>query len=140
MKSILLYNFVTWVFTLTEKERLNAYNRKQLIKILNTRYTKKITNKSLYRICHEKPLSIQALSVPWSLFGHFLRKDKDIPANTATRAYFIPNCNKLRRRPNTTLPIVFNIDLDLALIQHPFRLHSSKDLAAITDLAQEKKR
>ena len=28
---------------------------------------------------------------------------------------------------------------DLALIQHPIRLHSSKELAEITDLAQDRK-
>ena len=37
----------------------------------------------------------------------------------------------------TTLPIVFN--RDLALIQHPIRLHSSKDMAEITELAQDRK-
>ena len=52
-------------------------------------------------------------------------------------ACFICNGNKLRGRPKTTLPIVFK--RDLALIQHPFRLHSSKDLAEITELTQDKK-
>ena len=36
------------------------------------------------------------------------------------------------------MPIVFN--RDLALFQEPIRLHSRKDLAKITDLAQGKKR
>ena len=38
---------------------------------------------------------------------------------------------------HTTLPKVFN--RDLALIQHPIRLHSSKDLAEIIKLAQDRK-
>ena len=137
MKSILLFNRGTWALTLTEEERLNAYHRKQLKKILNIRYPKKMTNKSFYRICQEKPLSLQILSARWSLFGHILRRDKDIPANKATRAYFIPNGNKLRGRPKTTLPIVLN--RDLSLIQDLMRLHSSKDLAEITELAQDSK-
>ena len=37
----------------------------------------------------------------------------------------------------TTLPIVFT--RDLALIQHPIRLDSSKDLDEITELAQDRK-
>ena len=45
--------------------------------------------------------------------------------------------SKLRGRPKTTLPIVFN--MDLALIQHPIRLHSSKDLPEITELALDRK-
>ena len=82
-------------------------------------------------------LSLQILSARWSLFGHILRRDKDIPANEATRAFFIPNGNKLRGRPKTTLPSVLN--RDLSLIQDPIRLHSSKDLAEITEPAQDRK-
>ena len=102
-KSILLYNCATWALTLTEEERLNAYDRKQLKKILNIRYPKKITNTSLYKICQEKPLSLQILSARWSLFGHILRRGKAIPANKATRAYFlslmVTNCEGDQRQP-----------------------------------------
>ena len=73
----------------------------------------------------------------WSLFGHILRRDKNILANKVTRAYFIPNGNKLQGRPTITLPNVFN--RDLPLIQHPIRLHSSKDLTKITELVQDRK-
>ena len=137
VESILFYNCGTWALTLTEEERFNAYHRNQLKKILIIRYPKKITNKSLYKICQEKPLSLKILSAHWSLFGHIPRRDKDIPANKATRAYFIPKCNKLRGRPKTTLPVVFY--RDFSLIQHPIRLHSSKDLVEITELAQDRK-
>ena len=65
-----------------------------------------------------------------------LNTTKNIPVNEATRAYFNPNGNKLRGRPKTTLPIVYN--RDLALIQHPIRLHSSKDMAEMTELAQDR--
>ena len=47
MKSILLYNCGTWAITLTEEERFKGYHRKQLKQIFNTKYPKKITNKSL---------------------------------------------------------------------------------------------
>ena len=66
-----------------------------------------------------------------------LRRYNNVPANKATRAYFIPNGNKLRGRPKTALPIAF--DRDLALIQHPIRLHSSKDLVEIIEVAQDRK-
>ena len=122
MKTILLYTCGIRAPTLTVEERLNAYHRKQLKKILNIRYPKKITNKSLNSICQEQPLSLQILSARWSLFGHILRRDKDIPANKATRAYFIPNGNKLRGRPKTTLPIVLN--RDLSLIQDPISIQA----------------
>ena len=44
----------------------------------------------------------------------------------------IPDGNKLLRRPKTILPIVLN--RNPALIQHP-----SKDVAEITELAQDRK-
>ncbi|KAK3730663.1 hypothetical protein RRG08_016538 [Elysia crispata] len=84
----------------------------------------------------EKPLSLQILKARWNLFGHILRRDSDIPANRATRAYFIQYGHKLRGRPTTTLPIVLN--RDLGLIDH-FRLHSTDDLVKITELAKDRK-
>ena len=41
----------------------------------------------------------------------------------------------MRGRPKTTFRIVFNTDI--AVIQHPIRLHSSIVLAEITELAQD---
>ena len=131
---ILLHNCGRWALTLTEEERCNACHRKQLKKILPITYPKKITNESLCRIGQEKPLSLQIPSSRCSIFDHILRRDKDIHAK---RAYFNHNGNKLRERPKTTMLMVFN--RDLALIQHPIRLHSSRDLAEITELAQNRK-
>ena len=55
VKSILLYNCSTWAPTLTEEEKINAFHRKQLKKVLNIKFPVKITNKSLYKKCQEKP-------------------------------------------------------------------------------------
>ena len=44
--------------------------------------------------------------------------------------------SKLRGRPKIPQTMV---NRDLALIQHPIKLHSSKHLAEITDLAQGRK-
>ena len=135
VKSILLYNCSTWALTLTEEEKINAFYRKQLKKVLNIKFPVKITNKSLYKKCQEKPLSLQILKARWNLFGHILRRVSDIPANKATRAYFIQYGHKLRGRLTTTLPIVLN--RDLGLIDH-FRLQSTNDLVKITELARDR--
>ena len=137
VKSILLYNCGTWALTQTEEEKLNAFHRKQLRRILNIKYPIKITNKSLYKKCQEIPLSLQILKSRWALFGHILRRDKDIPANRATRSYFIETNKKYKGRPKTTLPTVIN--RDLALINHPIRLNKIRDLDNITKLAQDRK-
>ena len=135
VKSILLYNCSTWALTNTEEEKINAFHRKQLRKILNIKYPVKITNRSLYNKCKEKPLSLQILEARWNLFGHILRRDEEIPANKAMRAYFTQCGNKFRGRPKTTIAVVLN--RDLALIGHP-QLHSSNDLDQITLLAQDR--
>ncbi|GFS28046.1 endonuclease-reverse transcriptase [Elysia marginata] len=137
VKSILLYNCSTWALTHTEEKKLNAFDRKQLKKILNIKFPVKITNKSLYKKCQEKPLSLQILESRWKLFGHILRRHRDIPANKATRAYFIQCGKNHRGRPRTTLPTVLN--RDLALIDHEIRLHSSDELEKITALAQDRR-
>ncbi|GFS26594.1 hypothetical protein ElyMa_001723700 [Elysia marginata] len=120
-----------------EEEILNAFHRKQLKKILNIKFPVKITNKSLYKKCQEKPLSLQILESRWKLFGHILRRQRDIPANKATRAYFIQCGKNHRGRPRTTLPTVLN--RDLALIDHEIRLHSSDELDKIIALAQDRR-
>ena len=56
----------------------------------------------------------------WNLFVHTLGRDKDIRANKAA------------------LPKVLN--RNLALILHPIKQQSSKNLAEITDLIQDSKR
>ena len=74
----------------------------------------------------------------WSLFAHILRREKDIRAHSAMRAYFILSDNKVSQR--TMKENLDNSVQQLSLTdQHPIRLHSSKDLADIKDLAQDRK-
>ncbi|GFS20409.1 endonuclease-reverse transcriptase [Elysia marginata] len=58
VKSVLTYNCGTWSLTQSQEERLNAFHRKHLKKVLNIKYPVKITNSSLYNKCNERPLSI----------------------------------------------------------------------------------
>ena len=67
--------------------------------------------------------------------AHILRRDSDIPATKATRAYFIQYGHKLRGRPTTTLPIILN--RNLGLIDN-FRLQSTDDLVKITELTRDR--
>ncbi|GFO24882.1 LINE-1 reverse transcriptase homolog [Plakobranchus ocellatus] len=50
------------------------------------------------------------LEARWTLFGHVLRRDRNIPANKAMLLYFSDN-KRARGRPQTTLPITLNKDL-----------------------------
>ena len=60
-----------------------------------------------------------------------------MPANKTTRAYFIANGIKTARKTEDNVANSFN--RDLPLIKDPIRLQSSKDLAEITELAQDVK-
>ena len=80
------------------------------------------------------------------VFNRELRKTLPIVFHRELRTTLPIVFNRKLRR---TLPIVFNRELrtalpivfnrDLAMIQHPIRLHSDKDLATITELAQDRK-
>ena len=136
VKSILTYNCGTWALTQAEATKLDAFHRKQLRQVLNIRYPTKITNKSLYRICNEKPLSTHIVESRWRLFGHILRRDRDIPANKAMQAYFHQMTCRHRGRPTTTLPVIINKELSKTFPH--MKLKTSDDLQTIRLLAQDR--
>ncbi|GFR68216.1 hypothetical protein ElyMa_000271800 [Elysia marginata] len=133
VKSVLTYNCGTWAPTQSQEERLNAFHRKQLKKVLNIKYPVKITNSSLYNKCNERPLSIFILESRWRLFGHILRRDSQIPANQAMSGYFVTEGSKFKGRPLTTLPVVLN-----RVINSNLQLKSSHDLEHLRSIAQQR--
>ena len=110
-----------------EEEKLNAFHRQQLRKMLNIKYPVKITNSSLYEKCNECPLSITLLENRWRLFGHIHRRNSEIPANKSMKSYFISHGSKFKGRPLTTLPVVLNKDLT-RVSDDKLQLTSLKDL------------
>ena len=137
VKSVLTYNCGTWALAKTEEEKLNAFHRQQLRKILNIKYPVKITNSSLYEKCNECPLSITLLESRWRLFGHILRRNSEIPANKSMNSYFISHGGKFRGRPLTTLPVVLNKDLT-RVSDDKLQLTSLKDLEHLRSVAQNR--
>ena len=123
--------------TKTEEEKLNAFHRQQLKKILNIKYPVKITNSSLYESCNECPLSITQLESRWRLFGHILRRNSDIPANKSMNSYFISHGSKFRGHPVTTLPVVLNKDLT-RVSDGKLQLTSLKNLERLRSVAQNR--
>ena len=136
VKSILTYNCGTWALTKAEASKLDAFHRKQLRQVLNIRYPTKITNKSLYKICNERPLTIHIIESRWRLFGHILRRDIDIPANKAMQSYFNQMASRYRGRPTTTLPVIINKELTQAYPH--MKLKTSNDLQTMRLLAQDR--
>ena len=110
VKSV-LNNCSTWALTQAEEKKSDAFHRKQLMRFGGIRYPVKITNKALYKQCNECPLSLYVLEKRWCLFGHILRRDREIPANKVMEGFFVPQGDKYRGIPITTLPVVLNNDL-----------------------------
>ncbi|KAK3773203.1 hypothetical protein RRG08_025869 [Elysia crispata] len=137
VKSVLTYNCSTWALTQAEEKKLDAFHRKQLKRVVGIRYPVKITNKALYKQCNERPLSLYVLENRWRLFGHILRRDREIPANKAMEGFFIPQGDKYRGRPITTLPVVLNNDLS-RLESNTYGLKTFKDIENLKKIAEQR--
>ena len=57
VKSVLLYNCGTWGVSSNVQQRLDAYHRRQLRRILGIKYPTRISNEKLYKVTGEKPIS-----------------------------------------------------------------------------------
>ena len=97
----------------------------------------RITNKALYKQCNELPISLYVLENRWRLFGHKLRRDREIPANKAMEGLFVPQGDKDRGRPITTLPVVLNNDLS-RLESSTFCLKTVKDIKHLKKIAEQR--
>ena len=147
VKSVLLYNCSTWGLTKAETDKLDAFHRKQLRRLLGIRWPTKITNANLYKKCHEVPISLTMLTSRWKLLGHILRRDKDIPANKAMTFYFKHmEYTNFVGHARTTLPVVLNQDLNrLSMFEYGDHQYMSKlkfntlaDLEHLRKLAEDR--
>ena len=151
VKSILLYNCGTWGVTKAEENKLDAFHRKQLKRILGIKYPKKISDKNLYRETKERPISETMKEARWKLLGHILRRTEEIPANKAMIFYFNNNISgkKFKGARRTTLPEVLNSDLEKLqnefqhLKDHNYsarlKLRTREDLEKLKNVASNRK-
>ena len=150
VKSILLYNCGTWGVSLNVQQRLDAYHRRQLRRILGIRYPTRISNEKLYEVTGEKLISHTMRKQRWELFGHILRRERNIPAFKAMELYFKKiKAKGFRGKPRTTLPKVLNEDLNAYYNKDPItaehnychrlKLNTKEDLEELRTLAQDRK-
>ena len=72
-----------------------------------------MTNNMLYEISGTKPISEMIIERRWRLFGHILRRSRDIPANQIMDAYFKTKKEPRIGAPPTTLALLLHQDLNL---------------------------
>ena len=65
VKSILLYNCSTWGVTQNIEQKLDAFHRRQLRRVLNIKYPTNISNKKLYEKTEEIPISSTMQKSQW---------------------------------------------------------------------------
>ncbi|ETP33315.1 hypothetical protein F442_18146, partial [Phytophthora nicotianae P10297] len=98
--------------------QIESFHRRQLRSVLNVSYPRRISNQDLYSVCEERPLLHRITKARWGLFGHILRRPRNIPAYLHMEACCTSTGTKWRGRPRTTLPVVLDQDLspaDLAI-------------------------
>lgn len=111
VKPILTYNMGTWALTQSESNKLDAFHRTQLRRVIGIHYPDKISNKELYERTGSNPINEEMYSARWRLLGHTLRMDDTVPAKAALLFYFNNDAKTYQGRPRTTLPVSINNDL-----------------------------
>lgn len=116
---VLIYNAGTWGLTSEQSESLDKFHRRQLRQVLNVKWPHKISNNNLYKACKVlEPLSVKVARLRWSLFGHILRLDDEVPARKAMKLYCEQVCRS-KGRPKTTLPVVLWGEAKKVLLKQP---------------------
>ena len=82
--SIMLYNCSSWSVPKGSLDRLDTCQRRHLRIITGHGWPKSlISNRALYELCRCEPFSHQVKRQRWSMLGHVLRMDPEIPAQRA---------------------------------------------------------
>eukprot|EP00795_Rhopilema_esculentum_P010766 gene10766-19556_t len=81
----------------------------------------------------EKPISYTMREQRWQLFGHILRRDRNIPEFKAMELYFRSKKAKgFRGKPRTTLPKVLNEDLNAYYNKDPITAANKDPITTVT--------
>jgi len=132
---VLCYNCGTWGLTRANIERVEAFHRQQLRKVIGIRHPAIITNRNVYRRTESEPLGVTIMKAKWRLFGHILRLDVTAPSNLAMEAYFLPSESVCwRGRPRITLPVSLHQDLQ----RIGQSLKTRRDLLQLRELSSDR--
>ena len=108
---ILLYNCGTWSLTKTSNEKLDAFHRRLVRRIIGVFWPEKIPNEELYCKTGQIKLSSTMRNRRLTLLENTLRLSPDSPAQKSMDAYFqVPN-KTTRGRSKTTIVSVLPNDL-----------------------------
>ena len=132
---ILLYNCGTWSLTKTSEEKIDAFHRRLLRRVIDVFWPEKIPNEELYCKTSQIKLSSKIRNRRLTLLEHILRLSLDSPAQTSMDAYFQAPNKTTRGRPKTTTVSVLQNDLKSLYIN----FNNLEDLQKIRTTATDKK-
>jgi hypothetical protein len=89
-----------WKTTNQITKRLQIFINKFLRRIMNIKWTDKITNEELWSIAKQKPTEIELKRRKWNWIGHTLRKEAGATEKTALD--WNPQGYRRRGRPKRT--------------------------------------
>ena len=135
VKPILLYNCETWALSKTESEKLDAFHRQNLRRVANIRYPRRISNRPLYRLTGERPISEDIVERRWRYLGHALCQVNTPPCQ-AMNFYMSPKTTGgFPGRPRTTIVTTISEDLKNLDKKTTFwRVNDIKKLENLSDL------
>jgi hypothetical protein len=100
VKSVLLHACKTWKTASQITRRLQTFINKCLTRIINIKWTNKITNEELWNITKQKPIEIQIKRRKLNWIGHTLRKEAGEIEKTALNRN--PQGYRRRGKPKRT--------------------------------------
>ena len=115
---IFLYNSEVWTVTELLNHKIDVFQRKLLRRILNIKWTRKISNIKLYEIAKSEPWSVAIKRKRLSFLGHVMRLDPETPARMSISEFLRPVKRPQGRPKKTWMEIVrsdlkeVNIELD----------------------------
>ena len=153
VKPLLTYNCGTWGLSKVDEQKLDTFHRRQLRRILGISWPHRISNKRLYEMTDDTPVSLFVTQQRWRLFGHILRSHPESPANEAMKYFFEPVTmierdgtrsftQAHKRVPRISLVGTIDRDLKRAAMQYPNnairRFQNAADLQFYTAYAADR--
>ena len=136
VKPFLTYNMENWALTQKESDKLDAFHRRQLRKVIGIHYPDKISNVELYARTGCSQLSHELFQARWRMFGHVLRMSNEVLAKQAVLYYFRNEKTiGFIGHPRTTIATVF--DQDLKQIQKVSSTKRGRKKSTIASLPQQ---
>ena len=137
----LLYNIGCQGLNAGLEDKLDKAQRKMLRRVLGIFFPHKIANDALYRVSNQTPISLLARRARWTLLGHFLRQEPDVPAHAVLKTFFsaLHTFKHRTGAPRTCLMESLKQDLKAIVHVRGLSFDDESDLNVLRDIATDRR-